>query len=116
MRIAANQARNRRRSMGRRWARIQRMARQDPDTVQGARPPRGAPEAAESLWLAVRHLGAEDQEVIYLRYFLGLSEAEAADVMQVPVGTAKSRLHRGLGRLRELVIRDYPWLREALIE
>lgn len=68
------------------------------------------------MWLAVRQLGAEDQEVIYLRYFLGLSEAEAADVMQVPVGTAKSRLHRGLGRLREIVIRDYPWLREALIE
>ena len=116
MRITANHARNQRRSLGRYWARLQRMARQDPDAVQGSRPTGGAAGLAETLWQAVRRLGSENQEVIYLRYFLGLSEAEAAEVMQVPVGTVKSRLHRGLDRMRQVVARDYPSLREALDE
>ncbi|MGH2626931.1 MAG: RNA polymerase sigma factor [Anaerolineales bacterium] len=115
MRIAANHARNRRRSMARYWARLQRMARRDPEMVQGAPPPRPA-GSAETLWQAVRRLGNGDQEVIYLRYFLGLTEAEAAEVMHVPAGTVKSRLHRSLARLRQMVTRDYPSLREALDE
>lgn len=116
MRIAANHARNQRRSLGRYWARLQRVARRDPDAVQGARPTPSTAGVADTLWQAVRRLGSEDQEVIYLRYFLGLTEAEAAEVMQVPVGTVKSRLHRGLDRMREVVARDYPSLREALDE
>lgn len=116
MRIAANYARNRRRSVGRYWARLQRMARRDPETVQGARPAAGPAGTAESLWQAVRRLGGGDQEVIYLRYFLGLSEAESAEAMRVPAGTVKSRLHRSLARLRRVVEREYPWLRESLDE
>jgi RNA polymerase sigma-70 factor (ECF subfamily) len=38
--------------------------------------------------------------VIYLRYFLELSEEETAEVLGVPGGTVKSRLHRALKRLR----------------
>lgn len=92
------------------------MARQDPDAVQGSRTTGSTAGLAETLWQAVRRLGSEDQEVIYLRYFLGLSEAEAAEVMRVPVGTVKSRLHRGLDRMRQVVGRDYPSLHEALEE
>ncbi len=116
MRIAANHARNQRRSLGRYWARLQQMARRDPDMVQGSRPRASTAGLAETLWQVARRLRSEDQEVIYLRYFLGLTEAEAAEVMQVPIGTVKSRLHRGLDRMRQVVVRDYPSLREALDE
>ena len=34
------------------------------------------------------------------RYLLELSEAETAAALAIPAGTVKSRLHRGLRRLR----------------
>jgi RNA polymerase sigma-70 factor (ECF subfamily) len=59
------------------------------------------------LWQAVRTLKQADQEVIYLRYFLELSEAELAQALGVAQGTVKSRLHRALSRLRAIIERDY---------
>jgi RNA polymerase sigma-70 factor (ECF subfamily) len=35
-----------------------------------------------------------------LHFYLDLPLTEAADVLGIPVGTAKSRLHRGLETLR----------------
>jgi DNA-directed RNA polymerase specialized sigma24 family protein len=46
--------------------------------------------------------------VIAARYFLDLSEAEAADVLGVPRGTVKSRLSRALGRLRDRLATTEP--------
>ncbi len=53
-------------------------------------------------WLAdaVARLPERDREVIALRYFADLSEAETASALECPVGTVKSRLARALGRLR----------------
>jgi RNA polymerase sigma-70 factor (ECF subfamily) len=42
----------------------------------------------------------DDREIIGARYFLELSEAEAAEALGIPRGTVKSRLSRALGRLR----------------
>jgi RNA polymerase sigma-70 factor (ECF subfamily) len=67
---------------------------------------------AQQLWQAVGRLRGVAQEVIYLRYFLELSEAETADALGVPPGTVKSRLHRALGQLRQVIERDFPDLRE----
>ena len=39
--------------------------------------------------------------MITARYFLELSEAEAAELLGVPRGTVKSRLSRALARLRD---------------
>jgi RNA polymerase sigma-70 factor (ECF subfamily) len=38
--------------------------------------------------------------VLLLRYYEGMSEAEMAEVLKVPRGTVKSRLHAALRRLR----------------
>jgi RNA polymerase sigma-70 factor (ECF subfamily) len=38
--------------------------------------------------------------VLLLRYYEGMSEAEMAEVLNVPHGTVKSRLHAALGKLR----------------
>jgi len=41
------------------------------------------------------------REVILLRYFHELSLDEISEIVQVPVGTVKSRLSLGLQRLKE---------------
>jgi RNA polymerase sigma-70 factor (ECF subfamily) len=60
-------------------------------------------DEAEAIWQAVRRLGLDQQEVVHLRFAAGLSYAEIADTLGVPVGTIRSRLHRGLQALRELI-------------
>jgi len=114
LRIASNLARNRRRSIGRYWFALQRLGRPDLEirrTTEGSALNR---EGLEALWRAVRRLSEPDQRVIYLRYFLELSEAETAAALEVPPGTVKSRLHRALARLRTIIERDFPELREGL--
>ena len=49
---------------------------------------------------ALRRLRYEERLAIFTRYFLDLSEAEAAVVLGCPAGTVKSRLSRGLEQLR----------------
>ncbi len=65
------------------------------------------------LWRAVRRLKETDQQVIYLRYFLELPVAEAAQVLEVAPGTVKSRLYRALKRLRAVVEGEFPMLRDG---
>jgi RNA polymerase sigma-70 factor, ECF subfamily len=50
---------------------------------------------------AVSRLPEEQRLAIVCRFFLDLGEAETADVLGVRRGTVKSRLSRGLVRLRE---------------
>ena len=59
-------------------------------------------------------LRPDARDVVYLRYFLGLSEAETAAALGIPPGTAKSRLSRALAHLRRLIEAEYPDLRDAL--
>jgi RNA polymerase sigma-70 factor (ECF subfamily) len=110
--IATNLARNRRRSLGRYLAALKRALRVEPAPVVEFVDRSGQRWESETLWAAVRRLAQPDQEVIYLRYFLDLSEAEMAQALAVAAGTVKSRLHRALARLRAVVDRDFPSLRE----
>src|SRR5262249_61143813 len=65
------------------------------------------------LIAAVASLPERARLVITCRYLLELSEAETAEVLGWPVGTVKSRLSRGLGRLRaELDESDRPSRRQ----
>jgi len=54
---------------------------------------------------ALRRLDPTWRAVVVLHYFLGMPLPEAASVLGIPLGTAKSRLHRSLGLMR-LAIAD----------
>ena len=105
--IVANLARNRRRSLGRYWGMVQRWWQANEVTTSPERR-----DDADLLWQAVRQLRPVAQEIIYLRYFLALSEAETADVLHIRPGTVKSRLHRALQQLRTVIETDFTELAE----
>jgi RNA polymerase sigma-70 factor (ECF subfamily) len=53
------------------------------------------------LAAAVSALEPEYKQIIILSYFEGFSLTEVADILDIPAGTVKSRLHRALGKLRD---------------
>ena len=57
----------------------------------------------EVIWSVVKGLDAEQREVIQLRFAAGLGYAEIAQTLDVPIGTVRSRLHRGLKEVREKI-------------
>jgi RNA polymerase sigma-70 factor (ECF subfamily) len=57
-------------------------------------------ETQAEVHAALASLGEEERRVVALRYLVGLSERETASALGIPEGTAKSRLHRGLRRMR----------------
>ena len=111
--ITANMARNRRRSVGRYLAALKRFSREETGQTFAIESKASQQMQAETLWRAIRCLRLEDQQVIYLRHFLELSVAEAAETIGIAEGTVKSRLHRALARLRETIEEDYPELVEG---
>ena len=52
---------------------------------------------------ALASLSDEHRQVVMLRYFTGLSVPQVADVLGRREGTVKSRLHRALRHLREVM-------------
>ncbi len=58
-------------------------------------------EQSESLRRAVDELPELCRQVVMLVYFQGLKYREAAEVLSVPVGTVKSRLHAAVQKLTE---------------
>lgn len=112
LRIAANLASNRRRSLGRYFAALQRTFQQERPTQQGVEEQSRQANQAHEVWEAVRQLKPSDAQVIYLRYFLELSVDETAQALNVPAGTVKSRLHRASERLRQVIEQRYPGLKE----
>ncbi|MFL5967933.1 MAG: RNA polymerase sigma factor [Gaiellaceae bacterium] len=103
LRIVANEAHNRRRSAGRRADVALRAAAEDPSGGAAPSPEAGLMDAErrDTLLAAVNTLPDDQRAVVALRYFVGLSEEETAEVLDVPRGTIKSRTARALERLRE---------------
>lgn len=62
-----------------------------------------AGDTRRRLLAAVDELPDKQRLVVTCRYLLELSEAETAHALGIPVGTVKSRLNRGLERLRTTV-------------
>src|SRR5262245_58188817 len=102
LRIVSNEAKNRRRSLGRRERLTVRLA-QDRGAGDAAPSPEAATlgrEDREALLQALDGLPERERLVVTHRYLLELSEAETARALGIRPGTVKSRLSRGLGRLR----------------
>ena len=104
LRIVANEARNRARSSRRRQGLALRAAAvSDGDAAPSPETAAIALEDRETLLAALNRLPPADREVIGHRYLVGLSESETAAVLDVRVGTVKSRLSRAMTRLRAVL-------------
>lgn len=103
--IVANEARSRRRSSARRAALVDAVAAGLPVVVPEDDPSALAVKAERraGLLAAVNRLAPDHREVVGLRYFLDLGEAEMAAALGCRAGTVKSRLSRALARLAEEV-------------
>jgi DNA-directed RNA polymerase specialized sigma24 family protein len=53
-----------------------------------------------------RRLKPEQRAVLVLHYYLGMPASAVADTLDIPFGTAQSRLHRALSALRAAVAAD----------
>ena len=71
-----------------------RCAGEDPSSRRGRRFRRRERTGALEIREAVAALPEPLQQVLLLRYLLGLSEAEAAEALGIRVGTVKSRTAR----------------------
>jgi len=68
-------------------------------------------EAAEhvvGLRQVVDELPETLRQVVLLVYYQGLKYREAADILDVPVGTVKSRLHAAIGKLNQSLTKSRP--------
>ena len=60
-------------------------------------------EDSELLKQAVEQLPPDQREAILLCYMQGLTHTEAAESLEIPIGTLKSRIHAALEQLRAKV-------------
>ncbi len=57
---------------------------------------------------ALRHLAPDERAMIHLRYTTELTHSTIADLMNIPVGTCKVRLHRVRKRLATKLAEEVP--------
>ena len=114
LRIVINQALTMAKSRRRRTAMAEKLATTGEPTSYSIDESVMDRERAALVWSALEALRAQERVIVYLRYFLALPEKELAEYLGCAPGTVKSRLHRALRKLREVVSKHYPQLtREA---
>jgi RNA polymerase sigma factor (sigma-70 family) len=72
-------------------------------TARESHAPGAGYELAEQLRSALRELPLEQSRPIVLSVFYGLTAQEVADLEGIPLGTAKTRIRRGLAKLRAVL-------------
>lgn len=77
----------------------------DDDHVAAA-DPSGSIADREALERGFHRLDAEQRALVVLHYYQGLPLDEAATTLRIPIGTAKSRLHRARATLRAALDAD----------
>jgi RNA polymerase sigma factor (sigma-70 family) len=79
------------------------------ETVAGDSPdPRETAQASQEAWAlheCLRKLEARQREVLSLAYLRDLSHAQLAEQLQLPLGTVKTWIRRGLDQLRGCMAR-----------
>ena len=85
-----------------------------PDEGPGGPDPMISVDDRDALDRAFRRLSAEHRAVVVLHHHVGLPLETIGEIVGVPVGTVKSRLHYATRNLRvALTAHDEPGLREA---
>jgi RNA polymerase sigma-70 factor (ECF subfamily) len=69
--------------------------------------------ARDELERAFRRIPVEQRAVFVLHHYVGLPLVEIAEMLGIPAGTARSRLHYATQGLRAALIGDEPTLREG---
>ncbi|MGD8485365.1 MAG: sigma-70 family RNA polymerase sigma factor [Chloroflexota bacterium] len=71
-------------------------------TAPGADPTDTPADVADREWVLdeLSHIDVERRAVIVMHYYLDLPIREVAEILDIPYGTAASRLHRGLELMR----------------
>ena len=70
----------------------------------------------DELERALRRLSDAQRTVLVLTFYLGFSPGDVADAMDIPVGTAKSRLHYAIEALRAALAADARATPDAAME
>ena len=108
-RIAANLVRDRARKRSRHQKAMEREfprradeQRSNAATPQPVRPDEelDRQESAQRLQVCLADLSEMEREIILLRHYSELSFREIAEMLDIPLGTALSRAHRALARMR----------------
>jgi RNA polymerase sigma-70 factor (ECF subfamily) len=87
---------------GRRLVEVQLLPMDGPSTSDQ----QAALAARDQLDRAFRRLPTEQRAVLVLHHYLDMTDGEAADVLDIPLGTFKSRLNRANQALRAVVEAD----------
>jgi RNA polymerase sigma-70 factor (ECF subfamily) len=106
--IATNVLRNTRRAARRHRAALERLPAPEPvpDFTDELMDRVGEREELAAARAALRALRPAEREVVTVCVWSGLSYAEAAEALGVPIGTIRSRLSRAKARLRTLADRE----------
>jgi RNA polymerase sigma-70 factor (ECF subfamily) len=76
-------------------------------TAEPSEPDRAAQLAdRDQLEHALRRLSDAQRTILVLHFYVGLDPTEAAEALDVPVGTAKSRLHYAIEALKAALAAD----------
>jgi RNA polymerase sigma-70 factor (ECF subfamily) len=108
-RVAANAALNRRRSLGRKRAREEALARRQEAGLDLPASPRDPEDAASGIQIQARvqeallELPPDLRAAVVLYDIEGQSYGDIAHALRIPEGTVKSRIHRARNALRELL-------------
>ncbi len=60
----------------------------------------------QALEVELRRLSVDHREVLVLRFVADLTEVQVAEVLDVPVGTVKSRVSRALAQIDLAALRE----------
>ena len=91
-------------------AHIDERRRTTRERPSGDPPERGtvdaAPEDTNHVVALLAELPLRERQVVVMRHYAGLPEAQVADLLGVSIGTVKSSASRGLAKLRESLARE----------
>ncbi|MFZ2957608.1 MAG: sigma-70 family RNA polymerase sigma factor [Candidatus Ozemobacteraceae bacterium] len=63
-------------------------------------------EAADEVHLGLQHISEDYREVLILRYILDIPLQDVAELLEIPEGTAKSRVFKARAALRDVLLRS----------